>query len=72
MPRNNFGKARKIIKAFCQQHDVSYYETGTFRSYREILGYLHQVGAPVRSWSKIEKQMGRAQRRQQSKVAGDF
>ena len=72
MPRNNFGKARKIIKAFCQQHDVSYYETGTFRSYREILSYLHKVGAPVRSWSKIENQMGRAQRRQQSKVAGDF
>ena len=72
MPRNNFGKARKIIKAFCQQHDVSYYETGTFRSYREILSYLHQVGAPVRSGSKIEKLIGRAQHRQQSKVAGDL
>ena len=72
MPRNNFGKARKIIKAFCLKHNVSYYETGTFRSYREILSYLHQVGAPVRHSSKIEKQMGRAQPRQKSKVAGDF
>ena len=69
MPRRNFGKARKIIKAFCQQNDVSYYETGTFKSYREILSYLHQVGAPVRSWSRLEKQLGRGQ---QSKVTGDI
>jgi fatty acid desaturase len=59
MPRNNFGKARKIIKAFCRRHDVAYYETGTFQSYREILSYLHQVGAPVRNWYRLEKQMGR-------------
>jgi fatty acid desaturase len=61
MPRNNFGKARKIIKAFCLKHNVSYYETGTFRSYREILSYLHQVGAPVRSWPRSEKQLGLGQ-----------
>ena len=48
MPRNNLGKARKIIKAFCQQHDISYYETSTSRSYWEILSYLHKVAAPVR------------------------
>lgn len=59
MPRNNFGKARKIIKAFCQQHGVPYYETGTFKSYREILSHLHQVGAPVRNWARFEKQLGR-------------
>ncbi len=48
MPRNNLGEARKIIKAFCQQHDISYYETSTSRSYWEILSYLHRVGAPVK------------------------
>ena len=48
MPRNNLGEARKIIKAFCQQHDISYYETSTSRSYWEILSFLHRVGAPVR------------------------
>ena len=48
MPRNQLGKARNIVKAFCQRHDISYYETGTFRSYQEILTYLHQVSAPVR------------------------
>ena len=48
MPRNNLGEARIIIKAFCQQHDISYYETSTSKSYWEILSYLHRVGAPVR------------------------
>jgi fatty acid desaturase len=48
MPRNKLGEARKIVKAFCQLHDISYYETGTFRSYREILIYLHRVSAPAR------------------------
>lgn len=57
MPRNNFGKARTIIKAFCQRHNVSYYETGTFRSYREIFSYLHEVGAPVRNWPRFAKQL---------------
>ncbi|HZX50187.1 MAG TPA: acyl-CoA desaturase [Candidatus Paceibacterota bacterium] len=50
MPRNRLGAARKIIKTFCEQHDISYCETGTFRSYREILSYLHEVTAPVRGW----------------------
>ncbi len=48
MPRNRLGKARIIIKAFCQQHDISYYETSTSRSYWEILSFLHRVAAPVR------------------------
>ena len=48
MPRKNLGKARKIIKAFCQRHDISYYETSTSKSYWEILSYLHRVAAPVR------------------------
>ena len=54
MPRKNFGKAREIIKAFCLERDISYYETGTYQSYREILSYMHLVVAPVRSWPKIK------------------
>ena len=53
MPRSNLGKARKIIKAFCQQKDISYYETGTFRAYVEILTFLHQVTAPVRGRPRL-------------------
>ena len=48
MPRKNLGKARKIIKAFCQRHDINYYETSTSKSYWEILSFLHRIGTPVR------------------------
>jgi fatty acid desaturase len=43
MPRNNLGKARKIIKPFCAKYGVPYYETGTLRSYKEILGFLKEA-----------------------------
>jgi fatty acid desaturase len=48
MPRNKLGEAGKIVKAFCEAHDISYHETGTLRSYREILVSLHEAGAPLR------------------------
>jgi fatty acid desaturase len=60
MPRNKLGEARKIIKAFCQRHDISYYETGTLKSYREILAHLHQVSAPVRGWPGLGHQTRRS------------
>ena len=49
MPRNKLGRARPIIRQFCQEHGIPYYETGPFRSYREILSYLHEVSAVLRS-----------------------
>lgn len=49
MPRNNLKKARDIIRPFCEQHSISYYETGVARSHREILQYLHHVSAPLRA-----------------------
>ena len=48
MPRNNYGKASKIIKAFCQQHSIEHYETGVFQTYKEILRHFHQTGAVLR------------------------
>ncbi len=48
MPRNNLSKARPVVKAFCAEHGVPYYETGFFQSWREILQYLHSMGAPLR------------------------
>ena len=42
MPRSNLGKARKIIKAFCQQKDISYYETGTNSRSRQA---VERIGA---------------------------
>jgi fatty acid desaturase len=49
MPRNRLKEAQHIVKAYCEQHSIPYHETGVLQSYREILGYLHEVSAPLRS-----------------------
>jgi fatty acid desaturase len=48
MPRNNLKKAQRIIRGYCKEHSIIYYETSVLRSYREILSFLHAVGAPLR------------------------
>ena len=49
MPRNNYGKASKIIKTFCRQQSIEHYEAGVFQTYKEILGRFHQIGAVLRN-----------------------
>lgn len=49
MPRCNLGKARAITKEFCAAHQIPYHETGVVQSYREILQYMHEVGASFRN-----------------------
>jgi fatty acid desaturase len=49
MPRQNLKNAHQVVKAFCQEHEVSYYETSSFRSYKEILSFLHGIGVPLRT-----------------------
>ena len=49
MPRNNYGKASKIIKTFCRQQSIEHYEAGVFQTYKEILGHFHQIGAVLRN-----------------------
>jgi fatty acid desaturase len=48
MPRNKLREAQKIVRAFCAERDVPYYETGMLRSYREVLVALHTSSAPLR------------------------
>ncbi len=48
MPRNNLSKAQAIIREFCAEKGISYHETGMWRSYGEILSYLHQVSSVLR------------------------
>ena len=48
MPRNRLKDARPVVKAFCRGRGISYHETGFRQSQREILGYLHEIGAPLR------------------------
>lgn len=48
MPQMNLGKCRKIVRAYCEQNDIPYYEVGVFASYREVASFLHTVSRPVR------------------------
>ena len=49
MPRNRLKEAQEIVRPFCGEHLISYYETGVIQSQREILQYLHHVSAPLRA-----------------------
>lgn len=55
MPRNNLKQAQKIVKAYCQEHAIAYYETSMVQSFREILRYLDEVSAPLRVKSAEKK-----------------
>ena len=47
MPRPNLRRAQPLIRAFCQQHGLSYTEASLFGSYAEAVRHLHTVGAPL-------------------------
>lgn len=49
MPRNNLKKAQILVREFCSSRSIPYHETSILQSNREILGYLHQVSAPLRA-----------------------
>lgn len=48
MARNQLREAQEIIRKFCEDRQIRYYETSMFNSYVEILDYLHVVSAPLR------------------------
>ena len=48
IPRNKLKEAQKIVRTFCKEHSISYYEVGAFRSQWEILDALHKFSAPLR------------------------
>ena len=56
MSRNQLKKAQEIVKPFCQAHSISYHETSVLQSQREILQYLHHVGAPLRAPSDTPRE----------------
>ncbi len=58
MPRNNLKKAQKIVRAYCLEHSIAYYETGVIQSFREILRFLHEVSAPLRVHNIPRKKSG--------------
>jgi fatty acid desaturase len=44
MPSINLGRARRIVRAYCAEKNVSYTETTFVDSYRIVLRYLKRVG----------------------------
>ena len=56
MPRKNLRQAQKIVRVFCQELSIPYYETGLLRSYQEILQHLHAVGASLRAPSDTPRE----------------
>ena len=49
MPRRNLRRAQRIVRNYCAEIGVPYYETSILQSYREILGFLHEIGRPLRA-----------------------
>ncbi|MEU0693115.1 acyl-CoA desaturase [Streptomyces niveus] len=49
MPRPHLKLAQPLVRAHCGEMDVAYVETGMVDSYRQALGHLHEVGAPLRA-----------------------
>lgn len=49
LPMHRLREASLIVKEFCASHGISYHETSMMQSYREILGYLHEISAPLRA-----------------------
>jgi fatty acid desaturase len=61
MPRNRVREAHLIVRQFCAERSIPYHEVSMLQSYRELLGFLHQVGAPLSSRAQGEH-TGRARR----------
>ncbi|MDT7707508.1 MAG: hypothetical protein QOG20_3115 [Pseudonocardiales bacterium] len=53
MPRPNLRRAQPIVRAFCDEHGVSYTSCSLARSYGDVLRHLHAVGAPLRAGTSI-------------------
>src|SRR5882672_2701485 len=49
MPRINVRRAQPIVKQFCAERGIAYHETSFLQSYRELLGFLNEVGEPLRA-----------------------
>jgi fatty acid desaturase len=49
MARNNIARAHHVVRDYCVEIGVPYHETSLLQSYRELLGSLHEAGAPLRA-----------------------
>jgi fatty acid desaturase len=47
MARPALFEARAIVRTFCRDRSLPYYETGYFRALKEVLACLHGVGRSI-------------------------
>lgn len=52
MPRPNLRRAQPLVQTFCAERGIAYHQSGLLHSYRDVLGHLHAVGAPLRAGSQ--------------------
>ena len=52
MPRPSLPKAQQLVRQYCHDHHITYTQTSFFGSYAAALGYLHQLGEPLRGPSR--------------------
>ena len=48
MPRNNLKRSQPIVRSFLEEKGIPIHETSVWQSHKEILGFLHEVSAPLR------------------------
>ena len=58
MPRNRLRDATETVREFCAMRGIPYHETGFWQSQREILGYMHEVSAPLRRQRATKSSLG--------------
>jgi len=49
MPRPSLRRAQHLVRAYCAEHTIPYAEASLFGSYKQALGYLHELGKPLRA-----------------------
>lgn len=54
VPRKNLRDVAIVVKAYCQERGLPYYETSVARCYREVFQHLYRMGAGLRN-AKGEK-----------------
>ena len=55
MSRRRVRDAHLIVRGFCEERGIPYHEVTMLQSYRELLGFLHAVGAPLRARGRPEQ-----------------
>jgi fatty acid desaturase len=59
MPSSSLRASQRLVRAYCAERDISYCEVSLVGSYRVVLRYLHEIGAPLRRTGPATVEGGR-------------